>query len=208
MPLASAYIPGELVQIYALVTYNQAPVLNKQVAFTVFDPNGSVIAVRTAFTNASGYAYCEYRTPILDNGTINSGIWSVFASVEVSQIVVSDTVSFSYNYPVILQIGGISVPASVARNSTLNIGITLQNLGSTAWSCLTITIYDNAKVPIGSLIVNSNSIIGNTVSAKILIPTWAFVGTAIVYVNILTNDPASGGVPVCPEQSAQFQIVE
>ena len=202
------YAPNELVQLYAYVTSSGVPVANKDVIFTVLNPNGTVISIRTVFTNSSGYAYQEYRTPWLDNGTTYFGTWSVFASVEVSQVVVSDTVSFMYNYPVIIDVNGITLPATVTRGSAMTINITLQGIdSSTHWSALAITIYDNASVPITTQIINANTITGNTISAKVTIPTWAFVGAATVYVNVLSNSPTAGGVPVCPEQSAGFQIL-
>ncbi len=203
------FIPGELVQLYAYVTDKGAAVANpEQVLFTVFDPNGTIISITSAPTNSTGYAYQEYRTPWFDNGTTDFGIWTVLASVEISQVVVSDTASFMYNYPVIITQNGITIPAAVARGSNMNIQVTFQNIdNSTNWMFLAITIYDNESVPINAILINANTISGNTASANVIIPPWAFVGTATVYVNILSQSPAAGGVPVCPEQSAVFKIL-
>jgi hypothetical protein len=45
-----------------------------------------------------------------------------------------------------------------------------------------------------------------TVTINLFIPSWAFVGTATIYVTVLTALPTSGGVPLCPQQIANFQI--
>jgi hypothetical protein len=198
------YIPDELIHLNAYVSSGGASVANKQVVFTVLNPNGVIISIRTAFTNSSGYAYQEYRTPEPNNGTTYYGIWCILASVEVSQKILNDTVSFPYG-PVQI-ISGISVSPTVSRGSSMWINITLQD-SLTPWSVLTITIYDNATVPIYSQIINSSTISANTVSTRVPIPNWAFVGTAKVYVNVLTNNPLAGGVPVCPERSTSFQIL-
>ena len=201
------YIPQELVLLYAYVTYQGAPVGNKEVVFTVIDPHQNIISVMSALTNETGYASTQYRTPWFNNGTTDFGIWQVLASVDISQVVVSDTVYFMYNYPVIISSTGISIPSTVARGTLMNITVTVQDIiNTTPWAELTITIYDNESVPIDNVIIHSSSVTNNIASTTVTIPTWAFVGTATVYVNILSADPLAGGVPLCPEQSASFQI--
>jgi hypothetical protein len=202
---SDAYGPQELVQMYANVTYNYAPVADKEVAFTVLSPNDTVVAVLTASTNSSGIAYQSYRTPWLD--TANFGTWTLYASVDVSQVVVTDTLNFTYSY--LITVNGITLPASVQRQSTMTVNVTIQSIeNSPLWSTATITIYDEENVPIGSFVAsNTNETAGTTsVSTTFTIPSWAFVGTATVYVNVLTNSPTAGGVAYCPERTANFQI--
>ena len=201
------FVPQELVQLYAYVTYEGAPVSEKQVVFTVLNPNGTIISITTSLTDSNGTADQSYRTPWLDNNTNDYGIWTVLATVEVGQIIVSDTVSFMYSNPAVTIQNGITLPATVARGSNMNINITFQNIQNLPSSAvLTITIYDNDTVPINTTILNMNTITGNTVTTSINIPTWAFVGTATVYVNILTQNPLNEGVPLITEQTANFQI--
>ena len=69
------YIPQELVLLYAYVTYQGAPVGNKEVVFTVIDPHQNIISVMSALTNETGYASTQYRTPWFNNGTTDFGIW-------------------------------------------------------------------------------------------------------------------------------------
>jgi len=190
------------------VTFGGAPVVNKNVIFTVLNPSGAVIAVRTSLTNSSGFGYFEYRTPWLDNGTTSFGIWSIIATVEISQVVVTDTVSFDYNYLVTIN-NNITVPASVHRGSPITVNVPIIDTDNTALSITTtLTIYDTNSVPVATYISNPMSITSSTtISATLTIPSWAFVGTATVYVNVLTNSPTSNGIPYCPERSATFQIL-
>ena len=199
--------PQELVQLCAYVAYNGGFEANENVAFTVISPNDTVIAVRTALTNSTGYASVNYVTPNI--GSSNFGIWTVVASVEVNQVIVTDKVTFEYNYLVNVIDNGITLPASAARGSTITISVSIQNLQNISLtSTLTITIYDQNDVPIYTSITNNiNAADGATVKVTFTIPTYAFVGEATVYVNILTANPTSGGVPLCPETTANFQIL-
>jgi hypothetical protein len=202
----AVYAPQQLVRLYAYVTFNGASEANENVVFTVLSPNGTVISIRTAFTNSSGYASQSYVTPNI--GTSNFGTWTVIASVEVAQVVVTDKITFEYNYLVTVTTNGITLPSSVARGGTMTIKVNIQNTaGITLGSTVAITIYDQNDVPIGSsLSTVSNAASGASISATFTIPTWAYVGEATVYVNILTGNPTSGGVPLSPERTANFLI--
>lgn len=203
---SDAYGPQELILMYANVTYNHAAVVNKEVTFTVLSPNGTIAAVVTALTNSTGIASQEYRTPWI--GTSNFGIWTIIASVDVSQVVVTDTTTFTYNY--LITTNGITLPASVSRGFSMTVTVNIASIeNSTLWATTTITLYDAENVPIGSYVVsNPNQEVGTAkVSATFTIPSWAFVGTATVYVNILTNTPTAGGVAYSPEKTANFQIL-
>ena len=201
--------PQELIQLYANVTYNGAPVADKEVTFTVLDPTGNVIAVNTALTNATGFAYQQYRTPWTGStGNPDFGKWTVLAYVEISQVVVNDTVSFDYNY--LVTTNGITLPASVERGSPITINVTLQSTDNSILNpTVTITIYDQNQVPVDNYITTVNNItLNDSVVATVTIPTWAFVGQATVYVNVLTANPTACGTPYSPEQIATFQILQ
>ncbi len=211
--ISDAYGPQELVQMYGLVTYNGAPVVNKDVSFVVRNGDGVTIATRVGRTNDTGIAYAEYRLPWPDTSIpeVVFGNWSIVASVDVSQVVVTDTVSFIFNYILNINANGIQLPASIQRGSAIPLSVTIQNIAdSVVLSTVTITVYDNANVAIGVFTAtNINPINGTSVvTASILIPTWAFVGKATVYVDVLTNVSNLGGVPYCPEKTANFQIVQ
>jgi hypothetical protein len=209
---SGVYGPQDLVKMYALVTYNQASVANQEVSFSVQNPNGTIVDVRVAETNSTGYAFSDYRLPWPDttDPEVEFGNWSVTATTELSDVTINDTVYFTYNYIVtVVNSNGIQLPTSAERGSTVDINVTIQNIANQpVWSTVSVTIYDAVDTPIGNFLASNSEANGtSTVEAQISIPSWAFVGNATVYVDILSNTPTASGVPYCPEKVANFQIV-
>jgi hypothetical protein len=207
---SDAYGPQELIKIYAFVTYRDAPVVNKDVAFSIRNQNGDLIDLRVARTNTTGYAYADYRLPWPDSSTpeVMFGTWSIVGSVDVSQIVVTDNIHFVFNY--LINTNGIQMPAAVQRQSSTTVSITIQSISNSAiWSSVSITVYDEAKVPISYAVINnpSQTTGSSIITATLTIPSWAYIGKATVYVDVLTGPPSAGGVPYCPEKIANFQIL-
>jgi PKD repeat protein len=62
-PVADSFRPGDLVQLFANVTYNGAPVSNALVTFQVFDNKNNTILVATAISNCYGLVEWEFRIP-------------------------------------------------------------------------------------------------------------------------------------------------
>jgi len=199
------YGPQELVTMYALVTYDNAPVVDKEVAFAVLFPNGTICSITAESTNETGYATWAFRLPwpSFDPQSL-FGNWSIVASVDVSQVVVTGTVTFTFNY--LVNINGIQLPASVQRSQSMSIKVTVL---TDVPSILSVTICDSQQVPIDFSTSSIASTSGGsvTITLSFTIPSWAYVGTATVYVDVLTNLPTDGGVPLCPEQTANFQIL-
>jgi hypothetical protein len=201
---SEAYGPQELIRMYAIVTCRDTPVANRDVLFTVRSPNGSIVATRLGETNQTGVAYSEYRLPTTD---ASFGVWSITASVNVSQATISDTVKFAFNY--LGSIENVQLPSSVKRAETLPIDITVHIAGkSTTWTRLDITVFDSAKVPIGSFTVaNTQPDQTNMViHASMPIPSWAFTGQATAYICLFTISPEGKSVPLCPETTVHFLI--
>jgi hypothetical protein len=212
---SDAYGPQELVNIYAKVTYNNAPVVGKSVAFEIQNAQNQAIAYVSGVTNANGVATAEFRLPWPDtNPESVFGNWAIVGTVDVSQVVVNDTVAFQFNY--IIQIVSMqtlqtsNAPASsFARGTQMKVNVTLSNIRTVAvTTTLTITICDNCNVPVASFTVDITvPAQGQTAAAGTLnIPSYAFVGTATAYANALTQLPSQGGVPYCPEGNKQFVI--
>ena len=202
---SDAFAPQELVILYAKVTYNDDPVADKYVAFEVKDPNGTTVATRVAPTNASGIAEVEFRIP----STPLFGEWLAIATVDVAETVVADTMPFDVGW--IIEILSVTPEASsYKKGETATFTLEIKNIAKTTKSPLiTIVIYDNCGVPIGKAVLPDWSIEGETttsVNLAVEIPAWAFVGTATVYANALTDFPQNDGVPFCPEGSASFLI--
>ena len=210
-PNSGVYGPEDLVQMYALVSYNQAPVANQEVSFSVENSNGSIIDVRVAETNSTGYAYSDYRLPWPNtaNPQIEFGNWSITATTCLSDVSINGTVYFTYNYVVsVVNTNGIQLPSIAERGTTVNVNVTIQNIANQpTWSTVSVTIYDAVNTPIGNFLASNNETTGtSTIKASIIIPSWAFIGNATVYVDVLTNTPSQSGVPYCPERTAYFLI--
>lgn len=88
--------------------------------------------------------------------------------------------------------------------------VTVRNDG-TEWknAAITINAYDGNTVPLPGVPTIIGSV-GPGVETHIAgvneIPTWAYIGTGMVYANVFTDLPRDGGVSYCPEKSATFQI--
>jgi len=154
----------------------------------------------------------EFRIP-LPNPNPDSvlGMWSIVATTEVSSVVITDIVNFTVvNKPSpssVVTISGITLPTSVARSGTLNVNVTVEGLNSTA--LLSITVGDAQEVPIDCYTANINPATGGgsiIVPVSVTIPSWAYVGTATVYVDLMSSLPTTGGVPLCPQVTGTFQI--
>jgi hypothetical protein len=200
--MSDAYGPQEAVTLYAKVTYNNEPVENKMVAFEVMDPQGHVVAWRSAPTNAQGIATVTFRIPWMGGYAEDVfGAWLITGTVDIAEQVVFDKCRFRFGY--IVSILDIAVdPMSVLKLEDLGVTVTLANIAFTSKNVyLTIVLYDECGVPInhfGSAIdVDPVSIVAPPVS--LTIPKWAFVGTGTVYVNVFSKQPYEGGTPMCPE---------
>ena len=170
--------------------------------------NNTDIATMVNRTDTNGIANIIFRIPVFQpDASIAFGNWSVLASVGVSQTNLTGSATFAVGYS--LMILKISVPNSVQRLGNLPINVTLQNFGSAPQGLtLTVSIMDSAQVPLGTPTVTINTQTqGNiTVTTNLTVPSWAFTGQATVYANILTTTPDQGGVPYCPQGTAQIQI--
>jgi hypothetical protein len=207
---SDAFGPQELVKMYANVTYRGSAVPNVDVAFTIRNQDGSMISLTVRRTNATGIAYAEYRFPWPDgsNPEVTFGLWSMMASVNVSQVTVSDQTNFVFNY--IIKTNDVTLQSHVERGSNLSISVNINNIeNASITSTAVFTVYDEAKVPIGTFTTTCTNtpLTSVIVNASILIPSWAFVGQATVYIDILTKTLATGGVPYCPEKIVNFTIL-
>jgi hypothetical protein len=205
-----AYGPQDLIHMYAKVTYHNSSIANKDVVFTVYSANASMIVVRVGRTNSTGIASADFRLPWPDTANPESvfGVWSTVASVDLSENSLNDSVSFNYNY--IVSAKTIQVPsAAVHRLDNVPINITLNSINDLPLtSTVIVTVYDSQKIPIGCYTTpNVRQNQGNTtITVTINIPSWAYLGQATVYVNVLTDSVDHGGKPYGKEQSAVFQI--
>ncbi len=153
------YGPQELVTLFAFVSYNGAPVANKDVQFQICNTHEVCIDIRTATTDTNGLARIIYRPPWSDgvNPESDFGIWSIYSTVDLSQVTLNDTCSFYFNYTVQTLSANITngasgqLPTFYRMNTTVPVSIDIA-FSNVNWDnqevLYTATIYDNASVPV------------------------------------------------------------
>jgi hypothetical protein len=203
------YSPGDLVYVYANVTYNGGAVVSSDVAFTIRMQNNTNLATLSSRTDSTGIAQMSFRIPEPQpSADVIFGSWSILASVAVADSNITGTATF--NVGCSLVIVSVAVPSgSVARLSSLPVNITLRASGDIPQGLtLTTSLFDSALVPLGTTAVSMDNLAqGNTTfRVMIPIPSWAFTGQGMVYVNVLTAAPDQGGVPYCSQATAQPKI--
>lgn len=123
---SSPFIVGDLISLFAYVTYNQVPVQSVLVAFQVNNPQGSLVLVTTAQTNASGIAATNFT--ITENVyPVFPSLWEAIATASPAQQTVSDTMPFSVIERLTVTISptsaSIAIGNSVPFTLTVNGGI-------------------------------------------------------------------------------------
>jgi hypothetical protein len=207
---SDAYGPQEEVCVHAKVTYNNEPVEYKPVGFEVVDPDGASRDFRVAFTDADGMATVCFRIPWVGHDAETLfGVWNITATVDISQHVVSDWVTFRFGY--LVSIVDMTVtPGSLHKLETMTIHVTLYNICFVSKNVYVTTVAcDECGVPIGLYCdwFTADPDTSTVFTATIGIPSWAFVGQGIIYGNVFTEHPAYGGVPYCPEATVPFIIL-
>jgi parallel beta-helix repeat protein len=211
---SDAFEPQNLVQLYAEVTYNYEPVELKMVVFQVFYPNGTQFYIWSSNTNASGIA----RAAPIRLGATNAtfGIYAVLAQVSVSQETVNDTLTFLCGWVIeivdVKTLDQYGASKNVfSQGETAYFSIDIKNIAFTSRNVtVTVSLHDEKNQLIGATSISLNvppGIHSYNMVFGVSIPHWAFVGSAKAYVNAFTKPIYEGGVPYCPEHSADFQIV-
>lgn len=220
---SDAFAPQSEVILYALVTYNDAPVANKYVAFEVYGPtnpyNTYTIPPRTASSNESGVAMIKFRLPWPDahREEIVFGTWFAVASVEVSEKRATDTLTFRVGW--IVEIVSITTidedlkPKTVFAQATcVGVKLHLRNIAMLPKTAtIVVTAYDALENPFGSTIFNDFNVeSGETyvfAYCFLNISEQAAIGNGVVNASAYTAPLMLGGLPWCPEVSAKFVIV-
>jgi parallel beta-helix repeat protein len=208
---SDAFEPQSKVILYAEVAYNYEPVENKQVAFAVTDPNGELVLSRSSNTSANGIASIDFT--LASNAPF--GVYTVLASVEVSERKANDTLTFLMGW--IIEIINIETvdqygePKNIfAKGEQIYFSVNVKNIAFTAKNAtLTVGVHDERgqtidvadillEVPPGT---HEYNLIFN-----VEIPHWTLVGSASAHACAFTNWPWLGGVPYCPEMSTSIYI--
>jgi len=204
---ADLVLPQQRITLTAEVTDNSWPVGQKKVIFEVRDNNWNVVHLMENVTDSLGRTSMDYQMPWPSINPENLlGVWHVKASVNLTEVTITDEMDFQYNHLV--------CPWSVQTNKleyahleTAKITVTYGTYAEQSYAVLmTVSIYDNLSVPIGLTSVSTT--IGGigfnfykNYSSKVntRIPYWAYSGLATVRVNFFDKLPSQGGVAIAPE---------
>ncbi|MEM1563875.1 MAG: hypothetical protein QW161_04305, partial [Candidatus Bathyarchaeia archaeon] len=217
---SDSFQPQELVELYALVTYNEWPVANKLVAFQIDNPKNAfwnITIVGARATNDDGIAVFCFRIPWPSENAeqIIFGTWSVVATVDIAGEVVMDTLTFQVGW--IVQITSAELltielkpQIGFKRGERIVFDLTVKNIALTAKNAtIMIDVQDSANYPIMHLEDTCNFQPGEN-KIRIIspeIPTTAAIGKATVSVALYTAPPKYGGVPYSPPFLLQFNII-
>jgi len=214
------YQPQQLVTLNVLVTYNDGPVANKDVAFQIEGPRNAFYNF-TVFgygrTNESGLATFSFRVPWPD---INPeaqvlGTWSAIATVDIAEQVVNDTTSFQVLWIIeLINIETLNInfepQTSFLRTETVVFKLTVINHATTVQTAtITIQVQDAANQPIMLIELDNNTFQPgeNIINGSAQIPVNARIGLAKAIAAAFTTLPETGGVACCPAISTTFEIL-
>jgi hypothetical protein len=211
---ASSFGPQQIVDLYAYVSYNGAPVVDKTVTFAISGPDvpGGTVYV-TAQSDQSGLAIAQYRLPWQDSDPTNYfGEMTVSGSVDVAQVILTDTCNFYYGYQldlnsVVITNGGTYNRYGMTGPDSNNMVDATVSVTNTMWFSqqfwISAVIYDNNNVAVAQCLVEETAPAATATpntwansytqgySISLTIPTWAYVGTATLYVNIFNSTSAN-----------------
>jgi ribosomal protein L32 len=209
---SDAFGPQEVVILYALVTYDEAPLQNSLVTFNVKTPCNESFSL-TARTNSSGIATVNFAiVQKCVNQTEAFGEWFASASVLIEGVIFQDTLTFKVGW--IIQLisvktiyENLTYGASFGIEGDVGLQIALKSIAKTMRNAtLAITIQDVSKVPVNSSTILDFEVPPNErlifVYCKLYLPKWSRPGVATVSVSALKSD----GSAYCPGISADFMI--
>jgi len=139
-----------LVYLWANLTYDSYGVGNKNIAFEIDEPNGSLYTDICAFSDSNGVAGVNITMPWIATCPEIFGVWTVTATVEVADQVVNDTMQFQYSHVPFHEVIVVSVTAPTWMYQDLpeiphecaNISVTVENVGDFPEN-VTVSLYYN-----------------------------------------------------------------
>ncbi|MEM4713704.1 MAG: hypothetical protein QXQ61_04035 [Candidatus Bathyarchaeia archaeon] len=216
---SDGFHPQELVELYARVTYNEAPIANMLVAFQVDNPKNpfwNITVIGAKLTNDDGIAAFCFRIPWPSENAeqIIFGTWAVVTTVDIAGEVVMDTLTFQVGWTIKITNAGtlnsqLEPQIDFKRGEKIVFDLIAENIALTAKNAtIIIDIQDSANYPIMHIEVTRNFQPGeNGIKITSEIPTMAAVGRATASVAVYTAPPKYGGVPYSPPFLLQFNIL-
>jgi hypothetical protein len=180
---SDGFPPQAQVTLFVNATYRGDPVPGKPMSIMVYDPSGVLVVARTTLTNGVGIANMSFRIP---QDETKFGTWTAVVVAEIAENIVEDSVDFEVGYivetipPTIegVQCKGDSIEITLDYDSIM----LYQSVNST----FEFVIYDDLGFPVFKASVDATvAPEGNpSIPLTIIVPTWAFSGTAKLYVNV------------------------
>jgi hypothetical protein len=212
--------PQKQVELYANVTYNLWPVQNKIVAFEIHNPAGEIVDILTAVSDENGVAHTSYRIPWpCFNTSALFGIWHVIATVDISCIVVNDTMDFHFDY--LIEWVKVTVdkdPPNYAHGDVVHVTVDYATYAIQYRPVLfTCVLHDELNYPVGkeykSVTVGDQDmnkwcqLLPGEITFDIPIPKSAAAGVATLHINALSDFPWFAGSAWCEELTYQINIL-
>lgn len=215
---SDAFALGEVIILYALVTYNGYPVASRLVGFGIRGPENPIENItfsQTAFTNETGIAKMSFR--MSHSNETAFGEWIVIGNTEISDFTFQDSLSFEVSWIVeIVSLETIDENyvncEKFTRGTQVGVELVLRNIAMTEQKVtLAIAIYSQLDIIINSTEINDFGVQPNGVPVHaycfLYIPESSCVGQAVVRASVYTAPLNLGGVPCCPEFSKGFLII-
>jgi hypothetical protein len=213
---SDAFGPGDVVVLYALVTYNQAPFQDLLVTYYVSVPNDTSFDL-VAKTNTSGIAVASFTVPESDNQTEVSGNWSVSAKALIVDCFCQDTLTFKVDWIVkMISVRTIdshlNYQSDFGKGGDVGLEIILRSIAMVEKNAtISIFMHDELNYPIGYFRTENFEVQPNEklilLYCKLFIPKWAVVGWATVSVSALTAPASDNGTAYCPSVSTDFYVI-
>jgi len=212
---SEGYAPQKMVHLKANITYNLNPVQFKPVTFEIRDPQGNLVAIRTAFSDTNGVAIAEYRLPWpCEEWPSMFGIWTVTATVDIYCTIVNDTLQFKVGWPLEL-VSVVPMKESYAIGEHMAFNVTLTTFMVWEYNAtIVLVVYDEVGQPIGHIVITDFTYGFNdperwcewatysVIMECLIVPKWTAVGQGAVFVSVLSDLPSEGGDALGPEASA------
>jgi hypothetical protein len=212
-------IPQSEVKLFVDVMYNWWPVQSKDVGFEIEGPyehvgEGELVpkdswqiwAKLTARTDENGTATIVFRMPWpCDDPENITGVWLVTASVNVADVVITDTMPFYYEHLV----NWVSISTdkwAYAHDETVTVTICYQTHSMQYYPVLFAAVlqdelgvvvwWDKYETEVGG--AEWCTWEEDCLTIELYIPKWAFVGYAYIHVSAFDKDPTDGGFAWTP----------
>lgn len=216
---SDAFGPQEILILFANVTSDGWPEQNKEVAFEIDFPNGTIYNVLYNRTDDLGIAWVKETLPWSnENPEAFSGNWTVVASAYIADATVFDILEFEYGWLakiLSVETGWDFCENFVSRDAfhvqdPFGVRVEVKTILSAPMNItLTFVACDETGVPFSQRLLNC-TIPGrsdeNISIASGFIPKWARAGVGTAYARTFDAPPEQGGSALCPTITGGFTI--